>query len=438
MADVQRRKVPMFSYTGRKGLVALVAVLCLLPVRVPTASSSSTPAWQGVGCGQSMQGADRLRADLRLDDLLASRVNSLAESATESRQPPPANQIQSLTDDSIDGLTDAGDQLDQAADEIGRQLDSKDLPRQSRAWSRGVGDMRTARTSLRSALRQDPIKPQPRIGSLSATGVGTRALYEAAAGYQNSVESLGSIADQSGFQEIGQKNWIGQGQPDTMPPPNPLPDPWQEWLRRLRAQQARIRNNFNGLNAAQALQAGRFPQAQQNAADMQKAVQTAQNQAEQLGQILAPCSQSNQNQSTQSSQPQGQGVSTVQGTGVAAPAAAASSGGGGTGALKGGLAIAGAGVAAAGGYALYKAASVCTDPQVSFTACASGSCGGCVAAIETLVPFCDCLEEKHPNDAAGLSSACRQTVRDLRQIEAEYGCLAPSLSTPPHAPASVR
>jgi hypothetical protein len=433
----------MFSYAdGRKGLVALIAVLCLLPVRVPTAASSSTVAWQGAGCGQSMQGADRLSADLGLDNALASRVSSLVESATGSGQPPPANQIQSLTDDSIDGLTDAGDQLDQAADEIGRQLGSKDLPRQSRAWSRGVGDMRTARTSLRSALRQDPIAPQQRIGSLSATGVGPRVLYEAAAGYQSSVENLGSIADQSGFREIGQKNWIAQGQADTMPPQNPLPDPWQEWLRRLQAQQARIRNNVNGLNAARALQAGRFPQAQQNAADMQKAVQAAQNLADQLGQILAPCSQSNQNQqqarSTQSSQPQGQGVPTVRGTGVAAPGVAASSGGGGAGALKGGLAIAGAAGAATAGYVIYKGMSVCADPQVSFTACGNGSCSACVAAFEALVPYCDCLEEKHPDDATGLAAACRQSLSDMRQVQSYYSCLAPTPSTPSPASASVR
>jgi len=415
---------------GRKSLAALIAVICLLLVRPPMTVLSK--ASQGGACGPSMQGADRLRADLGLDGTLANRANSLAASALRSGQPPPPNQIQSLTEDSLDGLNDAGDQLDQAAGELSKQLDAMNLPRQQRLWSKGVTDMRTARTNLRSALRQDPIARGQKIGSLSPTGVGPRVMYEAASSYQNSVENLGSIADQSGFVELGQKNWIEQGKPDMTPPPNPGPDPWQEWLRRMWAQQTRIRNNVNGLNAARALQAGQFQQAQQNAADMQKAVQNAQNLANQLSQMAAACDQAAKNQqSSQSNQPaQPKGGQGGSGAGTVA--------GGAGGAAKGLLVVGGLGVAAAGGYALYKSTSECTEPTngQDVNRCLNGSCSACASWLENFIPYCDCVEQKHPEEVAGLASVCRDAANLARQAARE--CLVPKPITPVPAPAVVR
>ena len=422
----------MSAYTvGRKRLGVLIAALCLLLVRHPMSIVSG--AAQGGGCGPSMQGVDRLKADLGLDNALANRANSLASSALKNGQSPAPKDVQSLTDDSLDGLNDAGDQLDQAAGEIGKQLDTMNLPRQQRLWTKGVSDMKAARTTFRSALRQDPIARGQNL-SLSPSGVGPRTLYEAATSYETSVQDLGNIADQSGFQEIGQRNWIEQGKPDTPPPPNPGPDPWQEWLKRLRAQQARIRNNVNGLNAAQALRAGQFQQAQQNVADMQKALQEAQGLANQLGQMAALCNQAvNQrpSQGSQSKPPQGgQGSSTT--PSAATPAAG---GGGGGGALIGGVLVAGAAV---GGYALYKAME-CAEPDMSdSTACGSGSCSACVRMIEKLVPYCDCAEQKHPNEASGVSAACRSSLAEMRSIKAYYRCDVPVLFSPVPESAIVR
>ena len=413
---------------GRKRLLVLIAALCLLLVGHPLSVVSD--AAQGGGCGPSMQGVDRLKADLGLDNALANRANSLASSALKNGQQPAPKDVQSLTDDSLDGLNDAGDQLDQAAGEIGKQLDTMNLPRQQRLWTKGVSDMKAARTTFRSALRQDPVARGQNI-SLSATGVGPRTLYEAAASYETSVESLGSIADQSGFLEIGALGRVIQGAPDTPPPPNPGPDPWQEWLRRMQAQRARIRNNVNGLNAAQALRAGQFQQAQQNVADMQKALQEAQGLANQLGQMAALCNQAaNQrpSQGSQSKPPQGSPTTPS----AATPAAG---GGGGGGALIGGVLVAGA---AAGGYVLYKAME-CAEPDMSdSTACGGGSCSACVRMIEKLVPYCDCAEQKHPNEASGVSAACRSSLAEMRSIKAYYRCDVPVLFSPVPESAIVR
>ena len=415
----------MSSYVhSRKVLVTIVVAISVVLARHPETAVTGLAADQG--CGPSMRGVDRLKADLGLDNMVAARATSLASSAASSGQAPPANAIQSLTEDSLDGLTDAGDQLDQAADEIGRQLDSMNLPRQQRAWSRGVSDMKAARSNLRSVLRQDPIAPGQNIGSLSPTGVGPRVMYEAATTYQNSVESLGSIADQSGFINLGGAG-LTQGARDTPPPPNPGPDPWQEWLKRLQAQQARIRNNINGLNAARALQAGQFQQAQQNAADMQKAVQAAQDVANQLSQLAALCNQVAQQQQQQQQTQRTQPTQSTQPAQPQAPppavAAAAASGGGGMGAATG-LLVAGA--AAAGGYALYKAL-VCTEPdyQANLNACAnSGSCSACGAFLDIFVPYCDCLEQK----GQGTPGMCGEYRRDIEDFRRTY-CMVPANMT---------
>lgn len=401
----------------RKGLISLIAMLCLLPIRHPGTVVSG--ASQGSGCGPSQQGVDRLRADLGLDNSLANRANSLASSALRNGQAPPPTETQALTEDSLDGLNDAGDQLDQATSEISKQLDSMDLPRQQRVWSKGVSDLKTARTTLRSALRQDPIARGQRIGSLSPTGVGPTTVYEAAANYQNAADNFGSIigSDQGGWMDIAKgQGRVGVGSADTNPPPNPGPDPWQEWLKRLQAQMARIRNSVNGLNAAQALRAGQFQQAQQNAGEMQKAMQSVQNLANQLGQMASLCNQAaNQNQrppqNNPSTQPQGgQGG----GTGTSTVAKA---GGNGAKMLVGGtLAVAGVAAAAV-------VLSACKEPSMSdATGCGNGNCSACVAMIEKLVPYCDCLEQKHPNEAGGLSATCRDSLAEMRSIRSFYRC----------------
>ncbi len=366
-----------------------------------------------------MQGIDRLRADLGLDKALANRANSLAEAARGTGQPPPANQIQSLTEDSLDGLNDAGNQLDQAADQIGKQLESANLPRQQRAWSKGVSDMKAARTKLSSTLR--PRKDGAAYGGVgSPTGVGPRVMYEAATEYQGAVDNLGSIADQSGFLDVAKgMGWVGQGSPDTPPPPNPGPDPWQEWLRRLQAQQARIRNNISGLNAARALQAGQFQQALQNATGMRNAIQDIQNAANQLSQLASLCNQatSNQQQSQSSQARQTPGSQTGAGAGAGA---AAAGGGGGAGALVVGAVVVGA---AAGGYAYYTS-TVCPSPPVTsnFSVCASGNCSACVTMSREVAAYCDCFEEKHPDQVpANICGELRRAIDNLAAV-----CLVPT------------
>jgi len=342
----------------------------LVSVRQPASAVSGPGATveQAAGCGPSQQGVDRLRADLGLDNALANRTNTLAAAARQAGQPPPTNQVQSLTEDSLDGLKDAGDQFEQAADQVGKQLDTMDLPRQQRAWGQALDNMRKARTKIHYPTRQELT-----AGSLSAAGIGPKVMYEAAADYQNSVESLGSIADQSGFVELGQKHWIAQGNPDTPPPPNPGPDLWQEWLRRMQAQAARIRNNINGLNAARALQAGQFQQAQQNASDMRQNVADAMNAANQLGQLAALCNQAASDQQQ-------------------APATTASSatsgGGGGGGALLLGLAVAGG-----AGYYAYTKIKNCgeADPGKIYSVCSRGTTAACRAAEAAQDAYCKCM-----------------------------------------------
>ncbi len=403
---------------GRKGLVAVIMVICVLLAPHSTSAVagavSGSAASQSAACGPSMQGVDRSRADLGLDNALANRTNALAASARRAGQPPPANEIQSLTEDSLDGLNDAGDQLDQAAGEINKQLESMNLPRQQRAWTQGIDKMKSARTNLNTTLRQDPVARCQRIGSLSPTGVGPKVMYDAAGNYQSAVDGLNAIADQGGFVELGQKNWIAQGKPDTPPPPNPGPDPWLEWLKRLQAQQARIRSNIHGLNAARALQAGQLQQAQQNATDMRQAVQDIQNLANQLGQLASLCNQAVSNrQQPQSSQASGGGA-----------AAGASAGGGGAGgAVLLGLGLVGAGV---GGYALYKA-SQCPVPPVTsdYSACASGNCNVCVRMSREVATYCDCFEAKGQTPSGNYCSELRRAIDDLAAA-----CMVPKAYTP--------
>lgn len=417
---------------GRKGLVAVIAVLSLLPVPHPGAVLSG--ASQGGGCGPSLEGVNRLNADLGLDNSLANRANSLASSALKNGQAPSPDQTQALAEDSLDGLSDAADQLDQATDEISKQLEELKLPRQQRMWNQSVSDMKTARGILRSALRQDPVARGQRISSLSATGVGPKTVYEAATNYQSSVENLGGSpisfdqagqtsslirGDQNGWMDTAKgQGQVLQGAQDARTPANPGPDPWQEWLNRLRAQQARIHNSVNGLNAAQSLRAGDFQQAQKNVAEMQKAMQSAQNFANQLSQLAALCNQL-ANQRPQQNNPSTQ----PQGTQIARPPVSTpkNSGGGNGGKLLVGGVVAAGGVAAAA-IALTKASS-CTEPSTSdLTTCSTGNCSACVAWGEKLVPWCDCLEQKHPNETGGTSAVCRDYLAQIKQLKAAYRC----------------
>ncbi len=410
------------TYVSGKALVASIALACLF-AGGPSPEASSVPlAWQA-GCGQSMDALNRLKADLGLDRALADRMNSLAEAARGSGQPPPASQLDSLAEDGLDGLTDAGDQLEQAAEDIGRQLEQMQLTRQHLAWNRGVRQLQTARTNLRYVTRPGSLGAGRASGSLSPTGVGPQWIAEAAGAagdVGSAAENLNRIALDGQFNNLGGVG-IQQGARDMNPPPNPAPNPWDEMWRRLQAQQARIRNNVKGLNAARALQAREFQQAQQNTNDMRQAVQQAQDVADQLGQLAALCNQAQQQQA-QNAQPQ------PANTPPPAQAAAAAKGGMGAG-TQAALGLAAAG-AAAGGVVLYQVAQACKEPdyQSSFQACASGSCGGCAAMIETFLPYCDCVEQKHA-EAAGVGALCRQARDVIREAEYLYGCLVPRQMT---------
>lgn len=379
------------THVSGKALVVSIALACLLAAR-PSPEASSVPfAWQA-GCGQSMDALNRLQADLGLDRALADRMNSLAEVARGSGQPPPANQLDALTEDGLDGLTDAGDQLEQAADDIGRQLEQMNLTRQHTAWSRGVRELQTARTNLRYVARPGSLGAGRPIGSMSATGVGPQWIAEAAGAagdVGSAAENLNRIALDGQFNDVARSPGIQQGAPDMNPPPNPVPDPWDEAWRRLQAQQARIRNNVKGLNAARALQARQFQQAQQSANEMRQAVQQAQDVADQLGQLAALCNEAQQQ--SQSAQPQP--------ANTPPPAqAAASKGGMGAGTQAAiGLAVAGG-----AGYLAYKyAGSSCAGSPPDASACYAGrgNAPGCQSALAALDAYCASCGMKRGREA---------------------------------------
>lgn len=412
----------------RKGLVSIIVVLCLLPLRHSAAVVFE--ASQGGGCGPSLEGVTRLRADLGLDNSLANRANSLASSALKNGQAPPPPETQALIDDGFDGLSDAGDQLDQATSEISKQLEELKLPRQQRQWNEGVSNIKTARATLRSALRQDPIGRGQRITSLSATGVGPKTVYEAVASYQGAVENLGGSpisfdqagqtsspirGDLNGWMDIGKgQGRVGPSTADAQTTPNPGPDPWQEWLKRIQAQMARIQNSVGGLNAAQALRAGDFQQAQRNVAEMQKAIQNAQNLANQLSQMAALCNQQVNQRPQQNNPPAGPRGTPNGGNGTST---AAKTGGNGAKLLIGGTLVV-AGVAAAA-----VVLSACKEPDTSdLSTCSTGNCSACVSYFEKLSPYCDCLEQKHPDEANGLAAVCRDSVAEIKRIKAQFRC----------------
>jgi hypothetical protein len=415
-------------FHGRKGLVALLAIICLLPGSPPTAASSGPvieAPWQG--CGVSAQALDRLRADLSLDNTLANRADSLATAGLGSGQPTPANELQSFTEDNLDGLGDASEQLEQVTNEISQQLEEMKLPRQQRAWSQGVEKLRTARTNLRYVTRPGSLSGG-RIGSLAVTGVGVRMMTEAATAatdYGTAAAQVNDIARDANFMDMGRPAGIQQqGRPDMDPPPNPLPDPWQEWLRRMQAQQARVRNSVSGLNAARALQGNQFQQAQQHAANMKTAIQEAQRLANQLGQMAALCNQPNVNQSRPVNQPA---------TAVGPKTPASSAGGGMSAVAKGSLFAAGLGGAAVLAVAASQAAEVCTEPdQSKLPSCLSGNCSSCVALSQEFAKACDCLERK--GDVAGI---CGDFRRDIEAFRREF-CLVPESLTRVPKPAIKR
>lgn len=411
----------MTRRNDRLNAVALAAaIICLLPLHLLTLRGTARAEPQGGGCGDSLSSLEQLNGNIGMDAGMAGRAQSLAENALQNGRPPTPTEVQQLAEDSMDSLNAAGDQLDQLSNHIGRRL--KSGTQQSRGWTRGVNDMRVARNNLRGTIQRNPGFARPQnLGSLSATGVGPRVVYEAAATYQHSVESLGQIAMDGDFHDMGKgMSAVLDGARDTPPPPNPSPDPWEEWLRRLRAQQALSRNAARGLSSAQALQAQRFQQARQLATQMQEAVQQATDMANQLGQLLGPCASANQSNNNSNNQRGTEARQPAQATpaaGTQAAAAAASSGGGmgaGTAAMLGLAVAGGAGYYA---YTQLNPADTCGEvPDVTsnLNACSFGNCGACAAAIDELDSFCICAEGKGETPA-GICGDLRRAANDLRR-----------------------
>jgi hypothetical protein len=396
-----------------------VAVACVLPLRLLTADESAAPG-QAFACGPALSALEQLKGNIGMDTGIATRAGSLAEGLGTGRPPAP-DQIQQLAADSMDSLTEAGTEVEQIAEQMGNRLESSKLPRQARAWKKGLAEVRSARGNLQKAIRREPNFARPQnLGSGTASGVGPRVVYEAADAYQAKIEDLGSIADQSGFQLLGADNGqVFQGPRDTPPPPNPVADPWQDWLRRFRAQQARARNAANGINAARALQLQQLQQAQQLASQMQQAMQQAADATNQLQQMLAPCANANAN-SNQGQNPARNGSQT--GNTSASGKANGAKGGLGGGA-KAAIAL---GVTAPLGYYLYNELYACgAEPTISDAdaiACGQGSCRAC-QSFEQFLPYCECMEEKHPEDQ-GICAMVREAVDALYSV-----CRAPAPAT---------
>lgn len=413
----------MIRRNDRLNAVALAAaILCLLPLHLLKASGEADAEPQSGGCGQSMSSLEHLNGNIGMDSGIAGRAQSLADSALQNAQPPSPAQVQQLAEDSMESLQSAGDQIDQVAEQIGQRLQTPSLARQGRAWNRGVSDMRTARSGLRTAIGRAPDFARQRIGSLSATGVGPKVVYEAAETFQQSVESLGQIAIDSGFQQMGMSGAVLHGARDTPPPPNPSPDPWQELMRRLRAQQALSRSAARGLGSAQALQAQQFQQARQLATQMKEAVQQATDMANQLGQLLGPCTTANQSNSS-NNQPRADPPAQSTPAPAAQTAAAAASGGG----MGAGTAMLGLAAAGAAGYYAYTQLDTCAEPDLTANTntCIAGNCGGCSALLDQVQTFCDCIDQKHPGELP--AGTCGQFRDDVRRWNNEF-CSNPAVA----------
>lgn len=398
------------------------AVICLLPLHLLTAGRYPAAAAGLAECGDSLSALQQLNGNIGMDAGMARRARSLTDAAGPETPPDPA-QLERLAEDSMESLDLAADQMEQIAEQIGQRLQSPNLARQSRAWSRGVSDLRAARTNFRSIARRIP--RQPNIGKLASGGheQGQRVVYEAAATLEHSTGSLGRIAIDGGFEQMGMTGAIVSGGRDQAPPPNPLPDPWQEYLRRLRAQQALARNAASGVRAVQALEARQFAQARQSASDMQEALREATDAANELGRLLGPCAAPNQARSTSPRPPQS---STVPPSAPPPAAAAAASSGGGMGTAT--AALLGLAVAGGAGYYAYmqlNAASCGPEPQINsnYNACANGSCGACIAIWNELLPYCDCVEAKNPALTGGLCGQTRAVVENALDV---LGCEPPA------------
>jgi hypothetical protein len=187
----------------------------------------------------------------------------------------------------------------------------------------------------------------------------------------------------------------------------------------LRVQQARARNAASGVAAARALQSQQLQQAQQNASQMLQAMQQAADVANQMQQMLAPCANANANSNQMRNQTRSDNTQTSQNSAASGAAKAAGKGGGMSGGAATAIAV---GAAVPLGYYLYKEVYSCgAEPTISNAdaiACGQGSCRAC-ESFEQFLPYCDCMEEKHPEDQ-GICGMVRQAIDALYSV-----CRAP-------------
>jgi hypothetical protein len=393
---------------------------------------------QAPGCGSAMQGVDRAKADLGIDRNIMSRTRSLVDAAKQSGQAPPPAQVANVTEDSLDSLEDAAGQMDSTAQDIGHQLEALKLTRQARTWGHGVTNLQSARTQFKSAMtKQGWGGKGTRIQATS--GVGPQWTSTAADSVSQSATELDAIGKDAQLQEIGQKNWIEQGAADKMPPPNPRPDPLQEALARMRAQMARINANARALNAIQGMAAHNAAQAAQGLANGDQQLAQAADALKQLEQLLSPCMQPNNNTQNR--------PNNTSNTGNAPNAATATTAATGGGMGAGTAAVVGLGLAGGATAVVYKVVqgqSCGPEPDFmngTYNSCLNasrvGNCSGartyCAAWLSEFGPWIECMEKKHP-EAAGVSAALRDTVRELLSET----CLVPPVTAPNYSPVTRR
>jgi hypothetical protein len=399
-----------------------MAVVCAIWLHPRLAASPNPPALQGSACGSAVQQLDRGKADVGIDRNIMSRTRTLMDSAQQSGQAPPPSQTDSLTEDSVDSLSDAADQTDAAAQQVGQRLDALKLPRQASSWNSGVSRFQSARSQFMKARQQTRI---PGSG-----GVGPQVIYEAANNVAEAGDALNQIGVDGQFVNLEQGNvGVHQGAPDTPPPPNPGPDPLQELMRRLQALNGRMGANASNLNAIRNLAVRNLAQANQHLAGMARQLANADDALQQLAQALSPCLQpsntaqnnSNQNQNT----PSDNGDNATQAAhGISAGAKLA---------VIGGVTAGGALAAAAA----YKAANPCgqlpSTTDSTYTSCVNGlSCSACAAWLDAADPYCSCIEQKMPDQIPG--GTCGQLRDAVQQVRDTGFCRVPA--TPADLPFS--
>lgn len=386
----------------RAGL-ALVTIVCLLPL--PSMSAGRGPAATAAqDCADSMTAFAQLRGNVGMDAGIAGRANALT-SAAESGNAVRPSDVEDLGDDSLESMDDAADQVEEIGETIGQALNRANLSRQGRAWGEGMKRMRNSRARFSTGYRPKRNRPPVKFSTAKPT------LYDAAEQFEHAVGELKRIAIDGGFEAMGPSNMVFNVERDRMPTPNPRPNPWDEYLRRLYANEARIRAALNGLNAARALQQRQVQEAKRAAEEMNRAVEDARQATNAVERAVAPCASAEYARPT----PQYTPPPPAAPPSSSAADAAVKKGGGGDAFLWG---LIGLGIVGAGGAYLYQQYYACgAAPQSSsYSGCLSGNCNACKTYLYEISAYCDCVTARGQSaatctDADYINSICAPKPR---------------------------